>query len=292
MNHRALLACAIGLLSACAQAQLPNVQVKIDASLTYDSVTGGDNTVRWYTPLGRHSTAGLALDLEQGFRVFVSERFQRINNDGDSEQLDEYYIEDPGSWRVGKQYLPFGRGGILHESARAARGDTNLILNDLPISVAIADNGRDRTRGVSGRIGKRVGVSFAVGNNFGIQGTSLDLVRLPEDAPGPGRGYRLALGVDGYKRVGMYEFQAEAVALRNGQTIKDPTTEISDVSVSLIPNRYHSYTLGWSRDWHAQTSFFRATASIFVTRSVYLEPIVRMKDSVLFDAGVSLRVKM
>ncbi len=148
----------------------------------------------------------------------VAQRLQRIPNDGDEEQLDQYYVEDPGLWRLGKQYLPFGRGLLLRESGRAARGDTNLIFQNLPISAAICDNGRDRTRGVFGRVGSTVGVSFAVGNNIGIQGTSLNAVRRPEDNPGAGRGYKFALGVDGAKRFWIFTVQGEVLALRRGHT--------------------------------------------------------------------------
>src|SRR5688572_31745900 len=95
----------------------------------------GDSNFRWYDPLGKHSTVGLSMILEPGFRVVVTEKLQRMPTDND--QLDEYYIEDEGNWRVGKQYLPFGRQTLLHESVQGGRVDTNLIIEGLPISFAV-----------------------------------------------------------------------------------------------------------------------------------------------------------
>ena len=118
---RRLLALAAAMAGASALAQIPDVTIKVDAGLTYRSVRNGETTLRWYDGFGKHSTVGLLFWLEPGWRVYVSERLQRIEGDGDNEQLDEYYVEDPGIWRLGKQYLPFGRGLLLRESARAAR---------------------------------------------------------------------------------------------------------------------------------------------------------------------------
>lgn len=281
-----LLFCA-----SAAFAQTPDVSVKGDIFLHYRTTENGPNTVRWYDSMGHHSIAALEFHLEPGFRVYVAERFERIPHDGDNEQLDEYYVEDPGIWRLGKQYLPFGRQGILRESARAARGDTNLLFERFPVSLAICDNGQNRTRGVVGRFGSVIGVSFAFGNNFGIQSTSLDVVRRPEDAPGIGRGYRTAFGVDFARHYKIYTLQAEAVALRRGQTVDDPNTEICDLALTLQPSKYAALTAAWSRDWGRSVNFLRLQGKFLVTRSVWVEPIVRFRDGDFFELGASLRVK-
>src|SRR5207253_1549758 len=120
----------------------------------------------------------------------ISQKFAKIPNDPDRDLLDQYYLEDEGIWRIGKQYLPFGSGRFLHESVLAVRGDTQLVLEGLPIVAAAVDNGKGRQRGFVGRIGSRLGLSFALGSHFGINATSFTLVRRPEDSPGVGHGYK------------------------------------------------------------------------------------------------------
>ena len=83
-------------------------------------------TLRFYDSLAHPSTVALTFHLETGFRGYVSERLQKIPNDGDSEQLEQYYIEDPGIWRFGKQALPFGKESLLRMMGKAARGDATL----------------------------------------------------------------------------------------------------------------------------------------------------------------------
>jgi len=69
----------------------------------------------------RSTTLALLFSLEPGFDVTFSERFQKIEGDADDEQLDEYFIEDKGYWRFGKQYLPFGRNIVFRDSVYAGR---------------------------------------------------------------------------------------------------------------------------------------------------------------------------
>lgn len=273
-------------------AQSPDVVFKVDAGLSYRSPHSGETTLRWYDSLGKHSTVGIELFLEPGFRAFFSERLQRIENDGDNEQLDEYYIEDPGSWKLGKQYLPFGRNLILRESARAARGDTSLLLPGLAISGAMFDNGTNRNQGVSGRIGGSVGLSAAVGRHIGIQGTSLNAIQRPEDAAGAGRGYRLALGIDGARRFGRYLIEGEFVVLREGHTVADLDNEVSDLVFNFSTDRRRKIAMAWSRDWRRNQDFFRATAEIAISKQVWVEPILRLNRDGWYDVGVSVRAKL
>jgi hypothetical protein len=272
-------------------AQNPDVLIHVDLVPTYRLATHRQN-FQWYDDLGHYSTVSLGLSLEPGFKAYVSERLQRVNNDADPEQLDEYYVEDPGIWRVGKQYLPFGRQGLLRDAAKAARGDTRLLLPTIPITVAICDNGPRQVRGIVGRIGSSVGVSFAYGNNFGAQASSLDVVRRPEDAPGQGRGYGTAVGIDFARHYKIYTIQAEAVALRRGETSLDRDTEVSDLAFTLQPNKFQALTLGWSREWRGDDTFWRVQGKFLITRDLWLEPIVRMKDGEFFDLGLTLRVKL
>lgn len=283
---------ALLIMPALSVAQTPDVRIRTDLRLHYRSQTGGDSSLRWYDPLGRHSLVSIEFGLEPGFRAFISERLQKIPGNADNEQLDEYYVEDPGLWRVGKQFLPFGKQKILREAAKGARGDTNLVFEDLPVSIAICDNGSGRARGVIGRVGGRIGFSAAVGNNFAAQSTSLVQVRHPEDGNGFGRGYRLAVGADFSKRIGSVAIEAEIVGLRNGQTSADFDTEISDLSATYARSKDWSFSLGWAREWRRSDDFFRAEGRVQILRNLYLEPLVRFKGSELFDAGISVRVKM
>ena len=292
MRSKALVAMVSVLCGAVGHAQTPDVKIRTDLRLHYRSERGGDSSLRWYDPVGRHSVVSVEFGLEPGFRAFVSERLQKIRGNSDNEQLDEYFVEDPGLWRVGKQYMPFGRQKIVNEAARGARGDSNLIFEHLPISAAIADNGNGRTRGVIGRIGGRLGVSVAYGNHFGAQSTSLVGVRRPEDANGLGKGYRVVVGADYSRKFGEILFEVEGAVFRRGQTASDLDREVSDISIGYAPIKEVAVSIGWARDWSQRSNMFRAEGRLEVYKNVFVEPLVRFRDSELFDAGISVRVRM
>lgn len=290
MKHGAVV---LGLaLVSVAAAQSPDVRIKTDIRAHYRSIVDGDAAFRWYDTLGRPSLVTVEFELEPGFKAFVTERFQKIRGDADEEQLFEYFVEDPGIWRVGKQMMPFGRNALIRDMGRGARGETNLILDRLPVVGAVADNGPGRLRGAFVRIGSRLGFSGAYGNSISAQSGSLTLVRRPEAGPGKGRGYRLAVGVDYSQHVGPATMKAEALALRRGETGLDQDTEISDLSFTFDHAKDWSATVGWSREWGAGFNMFRAEGQVEVYRNVYIEPIVRFKEGRMFDAGISLRVKL
>ncbi len=283
----AILSC-----SCLAGAQQPDVQFKANLLPTVSTGLGSANQFRWYDLLGNYSTVGLSVTFEQGYHIYLTERLQKIAGNSDTEQLDEYYVEDPGIWRVGKQYLPFGHQGILREDARAARGDTRLLFPGIPLSLAVCDNGANSVRGAVGHIGSTFGVSFAFGHDFGAESTDLTYFRHPYEAPGPGRGYQGVVGADFSRRWGQYSVQAEFAALRGGETALDKSTDLSDLSGTLQPNRYYSMTLGWSRDYGAGDNFFRLQSKVLLTKNFWLEPMVRLKDSDFYDLGVTLHVRL
>lgn len=130
----------LNLISASVLAQSPDVAVRVDANINYIVSTGASNRARWFDATGRHSVVGLGITLEPGYYILLTERMQRIKDDPDRQNLDEAYIEDPGLWRVGRQYLPFGSGRIFRESAFALRGNIDVIKG-APVSVAACDNG-------------------------------------------------------------------------------------------------------------------------------------------------------
>lgn len=279
-------------LSGFALAQSPDVRIRSDIRVNYRSIVNGDSALRWYDALGRPSLIMVEFELEPGFKAHVAERFQKIRGDADEEQLYEYYVEDPGLWKVGKQMMPFGRNALIRDMGRGARGDTNLLLDRLPMVLAVADNGPGRLRGAFVRVGSRFGVNGAFGNGIAAQSGSLTLVRRPEAGPGKGRGYRLAIGMDYSQRIGDTTLKAEALGLRRGQTPADVDTEITDLSLTYDTPKEWSATLGWSREWNARFNMFRAEGQVEVYRNVYLEPMIRFRDGSLFDAGISLRVKL
>lgn len=279
----------VSLLAAGGFAQVPDVQIKFDARLNYRSFNDSSSEIRWYDTLGRQSLVGLQLQLEPGLRMFVSERLERIPRDGDPDVVDEYYVEDVGSWRVGKQVLPFG-AGMLRESAVGVRSDTSLFLRALPVKVAAFDGGGGRQRGASARIGKGLGVSFMVGDHLGISATSLTLIRRPSETPGEGYGYHRIFGVDATGSAKPFKLGLEFVSLRQG-SVKDPDEDVLDMTASLLPSKYQTVTFGLTRAFRDSATLMRLQGNVFVYNNVYLEPLVRYKDGKLYDFAVSLRIK-
>ncbi len=289
---RVVVALTLGVFLPCLSiAQNPDVRIRADLRLHYRSERDGNASLRWYDPLGRHSLVSIEFGLEPGFRGYVSERLQKIPDNADNEQLDEYYVEDPGLWRVGKQYMPFGKQRILREAARGARGDTNLILESIPVALAVCDNGSGRTRGIFARAGGRLGFSGAYGNHIGAQSTSLVGTRPPEEARGFGRGYKAAAGLDYSRKYGNLSVELEVAALRAGMTSADTDRELSEVALGYTSSKTVWIGLAWSRDWTDGVNVIRAEARIEPYRNLFLEPMVRVRDSKLYDVGVSFRAK-
>jgi hypothetical protein len=284
---------AAAVLSSIADAQTPDIFINIDGRMQFLSQQTGPTQIRLYDNLGRHSVASVTAFLEIGFKGFVSQKLERIANDADRDQLDEYYLEDEGIWRVGKQYLPFGSGRFLHESVLAARGDTQLFIEDLPIVAAICDNGPLRQRGVVGRIGSRLRFSFAIGSHFGINGTSFDLVRRPEDSPGVGHGYKEMYAVDVSKNLGSeFTIGGELIVMRRGHTASDGDNTMFDISGTLRADPRRQITGGWTRDNRQHADFYRLGGSFFVSRYLIFEPMVRYREGGLYDAALTFHFKV
>lgn len=289
---RVLGLAAMFWLAAVASAQNPDLFFNIDGRMQFLTGSTGPTFVRFYDNLGRHSVASVTFYTEIGFQGFVSQKFARIPNDPDRDQLDEYYLEDIGIWRVGKQYIPFGSGRFERESLLGVRGDTQLVLEGLPIAIAAVDNGSGKQRGIVGRIGSRIGLSFALGRHFGINGTAFTLVRRPEDSPGTGHGYKSMFALDYSKNAGdAFEFGGEIIVLRDGETSTDHENTLFDVSATLKADPKRTVTAGWTRDNWNRADFYRLTGSFFVSRYLIIEPIVRYRGKELFDAGITFHFK-
>ena len=285
------LAILFGLSAAFAGAQIPDVQVKADLGPTFRNETGGGSDVHWYDPFGRHSTVALLFALEPGFRAYISQKIERIRHDADPSQIDESYVEDAGVWRAGKQYLPFGQGRVLRESVLAVRSDTELFLRELPMTVAACDAGSGRQRGIVGRIGRSLGVSFALGQHFGIAGTSMTQARLPDEGPGIGEGYGKVIGIDASRKAGPLLLSGEFVLFRSGSNNSEDR-DFLDLTATLQPTMTRSLTLGYSLATHPGIRSLRLQGSFLATDNVWVEPWVRTRNGHMFDTGVSVRVRL
>ena len=279
------------MVATMGAAQIPDVRVKFDLRTVLRADGGQDPKVRFYDVQGMHSTVAFTFRLEHGFRAYVAQRLERFAHDADASLVDEAYVEDEGIWRVGKQYLPFGSGRVLRESVPAARADTNLIIEGLPVSVAACDGGPDYTRGVIGRIGSRIGASFAFGRHFGISGTSFTQFRHPEDSVGRNRGYRQALGLDGERTYKTINVRAEVVALREGETPQDQDLEIVDVSGSFRFARESYGSVGYTAVTGGIPDILRVGAAVRLDARSSLEPMLRFSQGKIYDLSVGWRFR-
>lgn len=286
---------AFGLLSfaGISHAQIPDVKIHLDALGTYRFESKGPSSFRYYSLFGEPSVASLRFTLETGFTGYISQKLQRIPNDGDPYPFDEAYIEDEGIWRVGKQVVPFGTGHILRESVVAVRGDTTFIAEGVPVSLAICDAGDGRQQGVVGRIGPSAyGLSAAIGRHFGINGSSLTQIRLPSQTGGEGRGWNQVYGVDARYRLSKFYLQGEAVALRGGATALDKDLTIFDISAFLSRTPFDWVQLGYTREANERNSFYRVRCSLGMTENISVQPFIRYRNAELWDLGVELRFKL
>jgi hypothetical protein len=279
------------VVTCVALAQVPDVQVKADLGPTFRNQVNGGSDVHWYDPFGHHSTISLQFALEPGFRAYVSQKIERIRHDGDNSQIDESYVEDAGVWRAGKQYLPFGQQRIFRESVVAIRSDSDLFFRELPMSVAACDGGKGRERGIVGRIGRTIGVSFAFGQHFGIAGTSFTQVRLPTESPGIHGGFQRLVGIDATRSVGVFKLAGEYVLLRGGEQ-SAPDREILDITATLAPSITRSVTFGYSVGTHPGITSTRVQGSFLIQPNLWLEPWVRTRNGQMFDTGIGLRVRL
>ena len=277
--------------ATAASAQVPDASIKLNIYANYFSEQSGRTTIRLYDTLGHVSTVGLRLRTDLGFQVYAAQKFQIIPHGGDPDQLDEYYVESPGNWVVGKQYLPFGAGSLFHESALAVRSDVSITSLELPVSVAACDAGPGRQLGVVARVGDHIGASAAVGEHFGISGTSFDLIRLPTQAPDVGHGFHAIYGVDYSSRQDEWGFKGEALVLRGPETPTDQTDIVGDLSVRYDPSSQRGFEVGITHSARERADFIRLQAFISPIGKLSIEPMVRFRNAGLFDISLAVHVK-
>jgi hypothetical protein len=271
--------------------QFPDVKIKGDFSLGLTSSKDFSLGAKSYTPLGRYSTFSLLTTLPIGLKVFLSERSEAITNDVDQESFDEYYIEDAGLWRAGKQVIPFGGGGFFRQSVLAARVDSKLLLEGLPISVAFVDGGKGRQYGLAGRIGGRgLGISFCVGRHWGINSTALALSQSIQTPEGAGNGWRQAFGMDLTRRTGKTNYRTEFLLLRDGEG-SSTERDIGDFQIGYDLGHRHSATFGVTKVFDDPNFLFRFGGVYNAAKGIQVEGLYRTKNGDFRDFSVFLRFR-
>jgi hypothetical protein len=282
---------ALLLLTATGYSQAPDVRIKGDISLGMTSSNDFSLGAKSYTPLGRYSTFSLQATLPVGLKIFLSERSEAIKNDPDNDSFDEYYVEDPGLWRIGKQYIPFGGGGFFRQSVLAARIDSKLILEGLPLSVAFVDGGKDRQYGFVGRIGSRgLGISFALGRHWGINSTSLALTQSLQSPEDIGNGWRQAYAFDLNRRSGKVAYRTELLILSEAEGASI-NKELGDFQIGYDLGHRHSASFGISKTLGEPEVFYRFGGVYNTAKGVQLEGLYRLTNGTFRDFSVFLRFR-
>lgn len=243
-------------------------------------------SLRWNDFQRRSSTVNLRLGLEGSRQIIVRQRLVRGEGTGDPTFLDEAYLEQRGDWRIGKQYLPFGRRLLVRESVPALRADTELVFGGLPASVAAFDAGNGRPRGGSLRVGRALGFSVASGDHLGIQATTLALTGNGELGFGQGRGYRLLLGADlAWSFAGMF-WQSEFVAFRNPMNPADRAFNVSAVTANLgPPASVWGFGITWTRFWDTNRDSITLEITAPAEGQLLWRPFVRWTEGTIQEAG-------
>ncbi len=287
-----LYALGLGIgIAAGLYAQSPDVKIKGDVSLGITSSKEFSLGAKSYTPLGRMSTVSLQMVLPIGLKAVAVERVQTITNDPDQDTFDEYYVEDTGSWRVGKQYVPFGSGGFFRQSVLSARLDSNLLLGGFPISIAAADGGTGKQYGVVGRLGGRsLGFSFCIGRHWGVNSSALGLVQSIQHPEGMGNGWKQAFAIDATKRSGKFGYRTEFLVLRQAEGAS-VDKEMGDFQLTYDLGHKHSAFIGASTIVDQPKTYLRVGGSYQAAKGIALEGMYRLEDRNFRDFSVFMRFR-
>jgi len=206
--------------------------------------------------------------------------------------IDEAFVEDQATWRIGKQYLPFGFGRLLAESVMAARVDTDLIFEGVPISIAAFDAGRGFNRGAVVRFGSpSLSFSAGVGEHLGISGTALNVVRPPEESPGKNGGFRQAYLLEAARSWGKIRARFEGAVLVDSHQADVGDLVVGDVTATWNDSLRQYYLAGLTLTDESELNTFRLAAGFGLDRQFDLEPMIRFRRSGFYDASVTLRFR-
>ncbi len=279
--------------AASAFAQIPDLIVTVDARPTIRLGDNRDLELRWFDLDGRPSVVGFKALLQDGNRLVLTQRLARYPGNGDSDPLDEYYLEAPGDWRLGKQILPFGQKILYREAAVAARARTQLVFDAVPLDIAICDSGAGRPRGVIGRIGENTGLSFAFGDNFGVSDSAFAVFRGDLRGPGSSRGYKLMVGFDTVYFTYPVTVELEAVALRQGETPLDPNEEYADLRLwYAIPASTSRIGVAYGHRFQKTVDTFRIQGEFPIADQVLIMPFIRFGSPDLRQIGTTVRFRL
>lgn len=292
MICRAAPLAALALAGAHCLAQTPDVLVKMDLHLSFIGGVGRETVFRSYNLTGWPSTIGLNFTLEPGFNAVVTQRLQKISTDADQEQLDESYIEDPGYWRAGKQYLPFGAGRLVRDSVSAGSLQIRVGGDQVPAIFAACQGLKGLPKGVVGRIGGKFGVSFGFGEHFGVTATSLANVRPLSEAPKRGEGWGRIVGLDLTTRREDWTASFEVANFSKGSASGVADVTVSDLVFTLSPKPDRSLSFGWGKAWETGDDVFRIEFKTPLATSVWMEPALRMRNGRILDAAMVIHVKL
>lgn len=243
----------LGLVSlVCAAAigagQAADFVLLADLRPTVNSGVDG-NEFRWFDHNAQSSVIGIRLLLVDGSRVKFTQRLTHLPGDGDPGYVDEAYIERRGLWRVGKQWLPFGRQMLVRESITGVRFDTTLVFGN-EASVVAFDNGEGRSRGVGFRAGSSLGFSVLSGNHLAIGPATLTEIEGIRGGMGRGGGYRLLVSGDAAFRWGGHQWQAEHVVFLDPERANDRSFAASQVGFTIGPPVSNwAISLTWAKRW-------------------------------------------
>ena len=222
----------LGALSALLTTQTPRVSLSADLNPQLQWKEDSSVTLRLYDDRGNFSRIRLGLALENGWHLRFCQKLARIPEDPDTSFLDEAYLEKPGEWGIGKQYVFLGTGRLYRESVMALQANTFIAFMSLPASISYVDNGPRRQRGIILRIGENLSLSAARGEHFGLNATALTPLRRPEEALPRGRGWRTLYNLSISQKVGGWTASAEFIKLQDGHSSEDKDSDILDVSLS------------------------------------------------------------
>ncbi len=284
--------CLLAIAYACAvPAQQPQVSVNLDLWPTVRADRDGKFRFHWYDDTGHHSVVSVTMLTEVGFRAFVSQRLELIAGDADNEYLNEFYVEDTGYWRVGKQLIPFGLESLERELVTAARADTRFALGGWPLKIAWCGGNIGLPTGYVARVGRSLGLSIASGRHFGVSGLAFQELRRPEDSPGRGRGYREMYGADLTHRVGRLRLEAEWVRTRRGHSAEDVDNDYALARLVYTLSGEQSVALTLAHDFDAGSDHYRLRHSLLVHDRLEAFQQLRWREASITEASLGLRIR-
>lgn len=290
MPNKIVIAGVILFLPLISKGQDVSVKASFHGILCYSGINDSGAIVHTYDQFGHLSTFSLVAQTDPGVRFLISQKLEEIPHDADSDPLDQYYVEKPGVWRVGKQYYKFGSGRILRESVLAVSSHQFISAIGVPLVVTAIAGTAGKQQGVIVRFGNRWGASLAIGSHFGISGTSLDYIRQPTEAPGLGRGYDRAYGLHWSTESSGFRYGLEFVGLRQGSTKTDYSDNILDASIRYDSDKFHKFELGVSHDSHQGADYYRLIADYKTVRRIEFVPMIRLRNGQFYDISLTIRV--